>query len=146
MRRPGRNSVFDEHFCDSLAVADSNATIPPGIVISASNWLQYKQFVLLGLQILLAGEVPTFAAPARFPDIGRANQVLHATRARIWNSPGLVPDRRRSISFEWHAWSMLSSCNGEPSSQKSSRGCSSPASGVRAAARKVPARTGSGDA
>ncbi len=58
--------VFDEHFYDTLASADSNATIPPGTVINAGNWRQYKQFLPLGLQLLLGGNILTFAPPPDF--------------------------------------------------------------------------------
>jgi hypothetical protein len=57
---------YDPHFYDSLASADSNATIPPGTVIDAHNWQQYKQFMPMGLQMLLAGKLPTFSPPADF--------------------------------------------------------------------------------
>jgi len=57
---------FDEHFYDTLASADSNATVAPGTVITAQNWQKYKQFMPLGLQLLLGGKIPTFAPPADF--------------------------------------------------------------------------------
>lgn len=50
---------FDEHLYDTLASADSNATIAPGTVINAQNWQKYKQFMPMGLQLLLAGHLPT---------------------------------------------------------------------------------------
>jgi hypothetical protein len=57
---------FDAHFYDSLAPADSNATIPPGTVINAQNWQNYKQFMPMGLQLLLSGKLPTFNPPPDF--------------------------------------------------------------------------------
>jgi hypothetical protein len=58
--------MYDPHFYESLVSADSNATIPPGTVINAQNWRQYKQFMPMGMQLLLSGRLPTFAPPADF--------------------------------------------------------------------------------
>src|SRR5579871_748041 len=57
---------FDEHFYDTLASADSNPSIAPGTVINARNWQKYRQFMPLGLQLLLAGKLATFAPPPDF--------------------------------------------------------------------------------
>jgi len=54
---------YDEKFY--TAGADSNATIPPGTVISNQNWQNYRQFMPLGMQLLLAGKSP-FKVPADF--------------------------------------------------------------------------------
>jgi hypothetical protein len=57
---------LDEHFYQNLASADSKATIPAGTVINAQNWQQYKQFMPLGLQLLLSGKLPTYSPPPDF--------------------------------------------------------------------------------
>jgi Protein of unknown function (DUF1329) len=47
---------WSEQNYDSLASAESAATIPPGTRITSQNWQQYKDFMPLGMQQLWAGK------------------------------------------------------------------------------------------
>ena len=50
--------AFDAADYQGLADATSSATIPPGTIITAGNWQQYKQFIPVSLQWLYSGKYP----------------------------------------------------------------------------------------
>jgi Protein of unknown function (DUF1329) len=47
---------WSEQGYDNLVPANSSKTIPPGTIITAGNWQQYKDFMPVGLQQLWAGQ------------------------------------------------------------------------------------------
>ena len=47
---------FSDSAYNALADASSDATIPPGTVITPQNWQQYKQFMTIGMQLLFSGK------------------------------------------------------------------------------------------
>jgi len=85
---------FDEHLYDTLAAADSNATIEPGTVINAQNWQKYKQFMPMGLQLLLSGQLPTFNVPADFQMIVGPTQSYPLPKRFIADSEKYSPQVR----------------------------------------------------
>jgi len=85
---------FDEHLYDTVASADSNATIAPGTVINAQNWQKYKQFMPMGLQLLLSGQLPTFNVPADFQMIVGPTQSYPLPKKFIADSEKYSPQVR----------------------------------------------------
>ena len=53
-----RAEAFEPADYQGLADATSSAAIPPGTIITAGNWQQYKQFIPVSLQWLYSGKYP----------------------------------------------------------------------------------------